>query len=51
MPVTNSKFKEKRQPKKIEIVEKVKFNNGKPKKSKIHENSIITWQHRFNKEF
>ena len=31
-PVTNAKFKEKRQPKKVEIIEKVKFNNGKPKK-------------------
>ena len=31
-PVTNAKFKEKRQPKKVEIIEKVKFNNGKQKK-------------------
>ena len=31
-PITNAKFKEKRQPKKVEIIEKVKFNNGKPKK-------------------
>ena len=32
-PVSNSKYKEKRPAKKIEIVEKVKFNNGKNKKA------------------
>ena len=31
-PVAKAKFQEKRQPKKIEIIEKVKFNNGKAKK-------------------
>ena len=32
-PASNSKSKPKKVEKKIEIVEKVKFNNGKPKKS------------------